>query len=130
MATRIELLGLPTLEEIRGGASAELLADLKGTLGLSDSALSRTVGIPRQTMLRRLSQGTLSRHEGDRAALVARVVNTAIEYFDGDRQSAVEWLKSPAPAFDGETPLERSRTILGANEVIDLLGRLAHGIPT
>ena len=130
MSENIELLDLPTLEEIKGGTSADILGDLKTVLGLSHNALSRAVGIPRQTMLRRFSQGRLSRHEGDRAALVARVVNTAIEYFDGDRKSAVEWLKHPAPAFDGETPLARSRTIAGANDVIDLLGRLSHGIPT
>ena len=43
---------------------------------------------------------------------------------------ALEWLKHPNPAVGGDTPLEHAGTPAGAEEVIDLIGRLEHGIPS
>ena len=79
-ATQAEPLSVPDLEPIRGGASAHILADLKRQLQVSDLELGAVVGIPRQTMLRRLKQGRLTRHESDRAARLARVYNAALSW--------------------------------------------------
>ncbi len=84
----------------------------------------------RQTLVRRKIQGVLRRDEGDRAAVVAKVFNRAVAYFDLNRNDAIEWLKHPNPALAGETPLERADTAIGADDVIDLIGRMEHGIPT
>lgn len=128
-APRAEPLSVPDLEQIRGGASANILADLKRLLQVSDLELVAIVGIPRQTIFRRLKQGRLTRHESDRAARLARVYNAALEFFDYNHASAVRWLKHRNPALAGETPLEHSDTELGAEEVLTVLHRLAHGIP-
>ncbi len=120
----------PTLAEIRNGLPASFLDHLKDTLEVTETQLAGVVGIPRQTLVRRKTQGILRRDEGDRAAMVARVFNTALSYFDGNREHALEWLKHPNPALSGETPLERADTATGAEDVIDLIGRLEHGIPT
>lgn len=128
-APRAEPLSVPDLEQIRGGASANILADLKRLLQVSDLELVAIVGIPRQTIFRRLKQGRLTRHESDRAARLARVYNAALEFFDYNHESAVRWLKHRNPALAGETPLEHSDTELGAEEVLTVLHRLAHGIP-
>jgi uncharacterized protein (DUF2384 family) len=53
-----------------------------------------------------------------------------VAYFDDNRNDANEWLKHPNPALTGETPLERANTAIGADDVIDLIGRMEHGIPT
>jgi uncharacterized protein (DUF2384 family) len=50
--------------------------------------------------------------------------------FHGDKEAARGWLKTPAYAFKGETPLERARTEYGADQVEQLIGRIRHGIPT
>ena len=65
-----------------------------------------------------------------RAFTVARVFDAALAYFEGDREHALDWLKHPNPALGGETPLQRAATVPGAEDVIDLIGRLEHGIPT
>ena len=119
----------PTLAEIRAGLPASFLDRLKDRLEVTETQLASVVGIPRQTLVRRRVGGVLRRDEGDRAATVARVFNMALSYFDGNREHAVEWLKHPNPALAGETPLERADTATGAGNVIDLLGRLEHGIP-
>lgn len=120
----------PTLAEIRAGLPASFLDRLKDTLDVTETQLASVVGIPRQTLVRRRLRGVLRRDEGDRAARVARVFNMALSYFDGNRERAIEWLKHPNPALGGETPLRRADTATGAGDVIDLIGRLEHGIPT
>ncbi len=120
----------PTLAEVRAGLPADFLDRLKDTLDVTDAQLASVVGIPRQTLVRRRVRGVLRRDEGDRAATVARVFNTALSYFDGNREHALDWLKHPHPALAGETPLEHADTATGAEAVLDLIGRLEHGIPT
>ena len=124
------VLTAPTLAEIRAGLPAGFLDRLKDTLEVTEAQLAPVVGIPRQTLVRRRVRGVLRRDEGDRAATVARVFNTALSYFDGSRELALDWLKHPNPALAGETPLQRADTATGAEDVIDLIGRLAHGIAT
>ena len=119
----------PTLAEVRAGLPASFLDRLKDTLNVTEAQLASVVRIPRQTLVRRRLRGVLRRDEGDRAATVARVFGMALSYFDGNREHAVEWLKHPNPALAGETPLERADTATGAEDVIDLIGRLEHGIP-
>ena len=121
----------PTLAEVRDGVPASFLNDLKNTLEMTDTQLARAVGIARQILIRRRkNQGVLPEAEADRAAMLARVFNMALSYFDHNREHALEWLKHPNPALGGETPLERADTALGKEDVIDLIGRMEHGIPT
>ena len=119
----------PTLADIRNGLPTRFLDSLKDALEMTEAQVAATVGIARQTLVRRRRQGVLRRDEGDRAAMLARMFNTALSYFDGNREHALDWLKHPNPALAGETPLERADTAIGAEEVIDLIGRLEHGIP-
>ena len=120
----------PTLAEIRDGLPASFLDRLKDTLDVTETQLASVVGIPRQTLVRRRLRGVLRRDEGDRAARVARVFDMALSYFGGNREHALDWLKHPNRALAGETPLRRADTATGAEDVIDLIGRLEHGIPT
>ena len=127
---RAILLPAPTLAEVRAGLPASFLDRLRNTLDVTEAQLASVVGIPRQTLVRRRLRGVLRRDEGDRAATVARVFNAALAYFEGDRDHALDWLKHPNPALAGETPLQRADTATGAEDVLDLIGRLDHGIPT
>ena len=58
------------------------------------------------------------------------VYEAALTYFDGRRYDTFEWLGHPNAALEGETPLERAKTLAGTQLVLDLIGRLEHGIPT
>ena len=120
----------PTVAEIRAGLPVSILDRLKDTLEMTETQLANVVRIPRQTLIRRRLRGVLGREEGDRAAMVVRVFCMALSYFDGNREHALDWLKHPNTALAGETPLERADTAAGAEEVTDLIGRMAHGIPT
>ena len=57
----------------------------------------------------------------------ARVVERAEEVFE-DGASALAWLKTENPSLGDVTPLSLLDTDLGADTVLDTLGRIEHGV--
>jgi len=115
-------------ELVREGLPASSVIALAEKLDLGNAALSRKLGIPQRTMTRRLSQHSrLSVAESDRTVRLARVYATAVEMI-GNKEKAVEWLRTPNRALAGERPLDQLDTDLGAREVEDVLGRIAYGV--
>jgi putative toxin-antitoxin system antitoxin component (TIGR02293 family) len=70
----------------------------------------------------------LSSEESDRLYRLSFVFSLALQLFEGDADAASRWLRRPAPAFAGSTPLERCQTEVGVREVERLIGRLEHGV--
>lgn len=120
---------LPTPEQIRAGIETELLDWLGDWLGVSEAELNEVLRISRTTRKRREESGVLTHEESDRVATVMRVVARAVDYFDGNDDAAQRWMRHPAPALNGETPLHHCDTAIGAQRVIRLLSQLEHGIP-
>ena len=58
---------------------------------------------------------------------MARIVHRAIAVFE-NRAKALEWLKSPNRALGSASPLSLLDTDLGAEAVLDTLGRIEHGV--
>ena len=113
---------------VREGLPAGSVIALAEKLDLGNAALSRTLGIAQRTMTRRLSQHSrLSAAESDRTVRLARVYAAAVEMI-GNKEKAVEWLRTPNRALGGASPLEQLDTDLGAREVEDILGRIAYGV--
>jgi putative toxin-antitoxin system antitoxin component (TIGR02293 family) len=96
-------------------------------LGMTARDLARALGIPSRTWDRRLVQGALNPEESDRLARVARILEQAREVFSSPAK-ARGWMNTPLAVFDGETPLQRMDTSLGASQVEDVLGRIDHGV--
>jgi putative toxin-antitoxin system antitoxin component (TIGR02293 family) len=115
-------------ELVRRGIPATSITALADKLDVSNAALSRTLGIPKRTLTRRLSRGArLTSAESDRTVRLARVYANAVEMI-GDEGKAVEWLRTPNRALGGERPLDQLDTDLGARTVEDILGRIAYGV--
>jgi putative toxin-antitoxin system antitoxin component (TIGR02293 family) len=58
---------------------------------------------------------------------LARAVARGEEVFE-DRDAAVDWLKAPNASLGGATPLSLLDTDIGAEGVMDTLGRIEHGV--
>jgi putative toxin-antitoxin system antitoxin component (TIGR02293 family) len=115
-------------ELVRKGLPAISIAVLAARLNLGNTVLSRKLGIPQRTLTRRLSQRSrLTAAESDRTVRLARVYANAVEMI-GDEEKAVAWLGTPNRALGGERPLDQLDTDVGAREVEDVLGRIAHGV--
>jgi len=112
---------------IRKGMPMTEFRTLADWLDMTDEKLAPLVGISRATFHRRRHAGHLEPPESERIVRFGRLMGRAVEVL-GDEPAAREWLKSPAVAFGGETPLSFADTEVGAREVEYLLGRLEHGV--
>jgi putative toxin-antitoxin system antitoxin component (TIGR02293 family) len=130
------LLGLRTYDAlrlhatVRKGLSYSAFEHFQRNTALTAQALAELAEIPMRTLTRRREQGRLDPEESDRLMRLARVFGRALELFEGDADSAREWLATRQRALGGMTPLELARTDIGASEVEDFVGRLEYGIPT
>ncbi|BBO19644.1 MAG: hypothetical protein AMXMBFR31_02540 [Candidatus Desulfobacillus denitrificans] len=112
---------------IRRGISSAAIDALTRTLRVTQTELAAAVGIPERTLARRKKEGTLNSEESAKLVRLARVVERAKEVF-GDLDTALDWLKSPNAALSGAVPLTLMDTDIGAESVLDTLGRIEHGV--
>ena len=115
------------IARIREGMPMAELDALAAWLELPDDQLAPLLGISRATLHRRRKSGHLESPESERIVRFARLMARAVEVL-GDEPAAREWLRTPAVAFRGESPLSFADTEVGAREVEYLLGRLEHGV--
>ena len=82
------------------------------------------------------STRTLSRLKADQnipmqAAEVTISLMRAYEraaFIFGSEEKAVAWLKKPNALLDGESPVQAMSSRFGAEEVMDILGRIEYGV--
>jgi putative toxin-antitoxin system antitoxin component (TIGR02293 family) len=116
------------IREVMRGFSYEALVAFESNSGVSLQALAENLGIPERTLARRKAAGRLAREESERLFRLSSIFEKAVELFEGDVPSAVNWLASPKRAFENQSPLQYARTEVGAREVENLIGRLEHGV--
>jgi putative toxin-antitoxin system antitoxin component (TIGR02293 family) len=119
--------GLEWVEIVRHGLSSQALDSILKSIGISQSELAQALDIPERTLARRKREGVFSREESAKLLRLARVAARAAEVFD-DLDLAISWLKSPVAAFGDVTPLSLIDTDVGADSVMDTLGRIEHGV--
>lgn len=112
---------------IRRGISSAAIDALTRSLRVTQTELAAAVGIPERTLARRKKEGTLNSEESAKLVRLARVVERAKEVF-GDLDTALDWLKSSNAALSGAVPLTLMDTDIGAESVLDTLGRIEHGV--
>lgn len=118
---------LDWVKMIRKGIPAAAVESLTRMVGVSQSELAATLGIPERTLARRKREGMLTSEESAKLVRLARVVGRAHEVFE-DLDAALNWLKSPNAALSGAAPLTLLDTDIGAESVLDTLGRIEHGV--
>ncbi|NBF39498.1 MAG: DUF2384 domain-containing protein [Spirochaetes bacterium] len=116
------------IARIEAGFTADSVEALRGRLGLSVEEMAGLLGMSARTLGRRLEGGKLTAEESDRLYRYARLFERAVEVL-GSEEKARRWLKKEQWALGSRVPLEIARYGPGAREIIDLLGRIEHGIP-
>lgn len=116
------------LDRVRNGLPFEEFHALQEMLGVTEEKMGGLVGMSRATLHRRKKTGFLDRSESDRLVRYARIFKAAVDFYE-DEGAAARWLKSPAMAFNHETPLDYADTEVGAREVEALIWRVANGVP-
>lgn len=112
---------------LRQGISTAAVDTLAKTLSLTQSELAAALAIPERTLGRRKKEGLFNSEESAKLLRLARVAERAEIVFEGG-PAALDWLKSPNIALSGATPLSLMDTDIGAEAVLDTLGRIEHGV--
>ena len=112
---------------IRHGIPAQAVEALARMAQLTQVELAGALGIPERTLARRKREGMLNSEESAKVVRLARVVERAEEVFE-DLDVAIDWLKSPNAALCRVTPMSLLDTDIGADSVLDTLGRIEHGV--
>lgn len=112
---------------IRRGISSSAVDSLATSIRVTQSELALALGIPERTLARRKKEGSLNSEESSKLVRLARVVGRAEEIF-ADLDASLDWLKSPNAALSGATPFSLLDTDVGAESVMDTLGRIEHGV--
>lgn len=114
-------------QQVRRGLPFLAFEAVARNFGLSRPEVGQVMGTPERTLVRRKHQERFEADESDRLVRIARVAAFAEEVL-GTREKAGRWLQKANRALGGARPLERLDTDLGALQVEQVLGRLAHGI--
>ena len=95
---------------------------------MTNAELVWLLGISVSTLRRRANAGKLSVIESEKVVRLIQVINAGITLFDGSKEKALSWLKSPSRGLNGIQPITMISTYAGTNEVMALIGRLEHGV--
>lgn len=115
------------VDRIRHGIPSAAVDSLVNFLSITKAELSDAIDIPVRTLARRKGEALLDRDESAKLVRVARVIERAEEVFE-DPDAAREWLKAPNASLSGQTPMSLLDTEIGAESVLDTLGRIEHGV--
>ena len=112
------------------GLPWEVLDRVAGVYELNQKAMAQLIGLAPRTLQRRRATGKLDAAESERLYRYIRLYHLALTVFDDDPESARQFLTEAQPGLAGEVPIEMARSEYGASEVMDLLGRIDHGVYT
>lgn len=124
---KFHLTSMEWISAIRRGIPASAVDALTAFLLVSQTEFSDALDIPVRTLVRRKGEGLLNSEESAKVVRVARVIQRAEEVFE-EPDSARDWLKSANISLGGETPMSLLDTEIGAEAVMDTLGRIEHGV--
>lgn len=125
---RVVRTNLDLVASIRSGLAFAAYEAVATRVHLTRDEAASSLLIPHRTLARRKSEGTLDSASGERVVRLARIAARAAEVFDGDAGAVGRWLRTPLRGLGGASPLSMVDTDLGAQEALDVLGRVEHGI--
>ena len=120
-------------QQIASGLTTEVIAELSTQLAWEPAAICRIVGIERTTFQRRAKKSdadsrVLNSEQSAKIYMFTKVMTAAIGLFEGDIDKAKGWLQKPARALGHSCPIELLSTPAGVEAVLDLIGKIEHGI--
>ncbi|PKQ75080.1 hypothetical protein CF119_10665 [Aeromonas sobria] len=130
----LEALGIPcdplgTHLWIVAGVSPDILYRLAELMKTDVGMVCQWAGISRSTLTRKLRiAAPLSISQGARVYGVAQALDAVLAFRRNDTAKALSWLNRPAWGLGGVAPAKLLATPMGVQAVVDLVGRIRHGV--
>ncbi|MFQ2601403.1 antitoxin Xre/MbcA/ParS toxin-binding domain-containing protein [Aeromonas caviae] len=111
------------------GVAPDMLPQLAILMQTGMSSICQLVGISRSTVARKIKTGTpLSTSQGARVYGVVQALDAVLSLHRNNTVKALSWLHRPAWDLGGVAPATLLTTPFGAQAVVDLVGRIQHGV--
>lgn len=121
--------GLELTRMLEAGLPVAVIDDIRHWSAMSRAEIMKVTGINERNIARRKSAGkSLSPDESERIARFVRVMDAAVQLFGGSKENATLWLSRPVKGLGNIAPITLLATESGALDVLDLIGRLEHGV--
>jgi len=114
--------GVALLGQINEGLDGKVASLIVDWAKITQNDLRKMSGIPSTTFSRSL-KARFSADQSER-----RVLDRAVELFEGDKDEAQKWLNEPNRALGWKVPADLMASETGAYEVMKLITRLEHGV--
>ena len=111
------------------GFSPQTVTKIAEMLGSDTKTICMVAGIDRTTLSRKAkSSALLSQDQSARVYWLAQVLDSASALNRGDWEKTMRWLNKPAWGLGNKKPIELLTTSAGAQAVINLIGKIRHGV--
>lgn len=94
---------------------------------IPEKELAQISGLSQRTISRMSDDQLLPQQSAEVIISIMRTYQRAVEVFESE-DTAHKWLKTSLPVLENQTPLQAVSNRFGAELVLDLLGRIEHGI--
>ena len=114
---------------IIAGVAPGIIHRLAELMNTDSGLICRLAGISRSTVARKLRiEAPLSISQGTRVYGVVQALDAVLSLHEHDTTRAISWLSRPAWGLGGIAPAEVLTTQMGVQAVVDLVGRIRHGV--
>lgn len=94
---------------------------------IPEKELAQISGLSQRTISRMSDDQLLPQQSAEVIISIMRTYQRAVEVFESE-DTAHKWLKTSLPVLGNQTPLQAVSNRFGAELVLDLLGRIEHGV--
>lgn len=112
------------LEGIRRAMFAKVAKEIAM---IPEKELAQISGLSQRTISRMSDDQLLPPQSAEVIISIMRTYQRAVEVFESE-DTAHKWLKTSLPVLGNQTPLQATSNRFGAELVLDLLGRIEHGV--
>lgn len=112
------------------GFSYDVVKKLSIMTQIDEITICQLTKISYATFTKRKVQrnNVLSSDQSMRLYIFIRTLDAALQLFDGDVLTAIQWLKSPSKTLGNESPMLMLSTPPGVEAVMDLIGQIKNGV--
>lgn len=119
--------GIALMDKISHGLSGKVAHSISEWANITPSELRKMSGIPNTTFNRSV-KARFTADQSERLVRIIRVIERAVELFEGDKEAAQKWMNEPNRGLSWKTPADVVSSETGALEVMRLITRIEHGV--
>lgn len=124
----LPIRGSSLFDRIHEGLPISFLEQLATLVDIDMRVLSTSVGISPSMLSRRAKAGCFTSAESDRLYSLTKVLHVANDLFEGDTKAVSRWMTTPIRGLGFKAPLSMFGTRVETEALLDLIGRLEHGV--